>query len=223
MATATIRPVAATWDGVLPPSELSQLLEYAVYRESEFVDTQVLGADDGAVSVVDRNMRRNTHLRGTANVPCAVMRRLKEYIPVLARSIGQDDDRCSDGVYEAEITATGHGGFFTAHVDDANARVRDRSISFVLFFSECPRPFRGGHLCIERDWRDDDQLFIFDAVRDGRLSRSEVAEIIEPKANRLVVFASHRLHEVRPVWTRSSQFRCSRFTVTGFLRSSDRR
>ena len=93
---------------------------------------------------MNRDIRRNTHLRGTANVPGRVMQRLRELVPALAASLGQDRDGCHRGTYEAEITATADGGFFTPHVDDGNLRVRNRSTTFVLFFSEHPRPFRGG-------------------------------------------------------------------------------
>ena len=208
---------------VLHPTELEDLLDYAIGQDVNFIDTRVLSSNADAVPVVDRDVRRNSSLRGTASVPATVMKRLRDIVPELASTL--PDMKAADlrrGIYEADITATGNGGFFRPHVDDGNPSVRNRSASFVLFFSQCPQPFRGGELCIERERRNNDTLYIFDALKEGRLGRAEIAEVVAPIANRLVVFHSHRLHEVRPVHTDTDAFSASRFTVTGFVRVSER-
>jgi predicted 2-oxoglutarate/Fe(II)-dependent dioxygenase YbiX len=218
-STKTTRPVTAVVDGALSPDELRDLLAYTISREADFVDTRVLASAPDALPVVDPDVRRNLHLRGTANVPAAVMERLRHRVPYLASTLDDEEDQdLAGGIYEADITATADGGFFRPHIDNGNASVRNRSTSFVLFFSHEPRSFRGGALCIERDWRVGDRLFMFDALQEGRLTRKELAEVIEPITNRLVVFRSRRLHEVRPVLTENAAFASARFTVTGFVR-----
>ena len=216
---ARARQVVAIMDGALPLAEVENLLAYTLSREADFADSRVLATDPAAVPIVDRDVRCNLHLRGTTSVPDAVLQWLRELVPELASTLDDDyDDDLGHGLLEADITATRNGGFFVPHVDDGNPSVRNRSTSFVLFFSQRPQPFRGGELCIERDWRSDNRILIFDALRDGRLGRAEIAEVVEPKFNRLAVFRSHRLHEVRPVHTDIDTFAASRFTVTGFVR-----
>jgi Rps23 Pro-64 3,4-dihydroxylase Tpa1-like proline 4-hydroxylase len=213
--------VAIVRDNVLDQPTVDKLLTHAIKNESGFVEAPLIRGTEAAAPVVVPEFRRNRQLRGADSVPENVMRRIHEFVPELAAKLPDvNQAEVAHGTYEVFITATPDGGFFRPHVDASHDGARDRFISFVLFFSFVPRPFAGGELCIERDWRDEDRIFIFDPSRNGLTC--EIAEIIEPMCNRLVVFRAHRRHEVKPVRSRSHAFQDSRFAVTGFVRSRSR-
>jgi hypothetical protein len=202
-------------DDFLPLPELTQLLAYTIDREVDFADATILRNGSNLASV-DLGVRRIGLLPGADSVPPFVLRRLRQAVPELARRLGHEVDE-SDSL-EAHLTATGDGGFFLAHSDSSHPAVQTRSTTFVFFFSQNPRPFEGGELCVERDWRSGDRIYLQDNRHpDGLLQRREVVDVIEPQVNRLVAFSSYRMHEVRPVRVQSRAFASSRFTVTGAL------
>lgn len=167
---------------------------------------------------VDPVVRRNLHLKGAGSVPTPVLDAIRAATPSLLRQLGIDAAGASGARFESEITATGDGGFFRAHVDNGHARVADRLVTYVYFFGEEPRPFRGGELCVERDWRSGDRIFYVEASPGEEGVPAEMVHVVEPLPNRLVMFRGDRLHEVRPVETDQRRFAASRFTVTGWVR-----
>lgn len=220
--TAKPAPIAVIRDDALPPEQLDALLAHAVSKEADFIEAGLVRNDAGAAVTVDRSFRYNKQLRGASSLPDPTMSELRALVPALASELpGMRASEVADGTFEAFITATPNGGFFRPHVDDSHEGARDRFISFVLYFSRVPRPFTGGELCIERDWKDTDRLFLFDAGRNG-FDHPDIADVVVPVPNRLVVFGAHRRHEIRPVRSTSNQFADSRFTVTGFVRSGTR-
>jgi hypothetical protein len=222
MGAEVLADGVAVVDEVLDADALDNLIEYAIGREADFVGAWVLRAALDALPEIDLRVRRNLHLKGTSNVPSVVMERIRDVVPPLASLAGASYPEIMRGVFEAEITATGDGGFFLPHRDNGNPRLRDRTISFVLFFGSSRFPFRGGELRVARVMPDDETFYIFDECADGRLGHPDVAVTIEPKCNRLATFRSDLLHEVRPVYTNPNDFRSWRFAVTGFIRLRDR-
>jgi hypothetical protein len=214
------KPVVIIRDDALPNDMLDSLLAHALSNEADFVESTVTrDAPSGKSPVTVRMFRRLGQLRGADRVPANVMHRLHSLVPELASELPNvDANAVAAGTFEAFITATPHGGFFRAHIDDARDGVRDRFISFILYFSVSPRQFTGGQLCVQRDSDDEDRIYIFDAFQSS-LDNPEHAEVIDPLCNRLVVFRSNRRHEITPVQCVSQEFAASRFTVTGFVRA----
>ena len=211
-------------DGFLSAAGMQGLHAYALSREADFDDARVLRGPDGGVGAVDQKIRRNLHLKGPGVVPAAFLDRLRRALPELVGRIdpgGPDMDGAflADARFEAEITATGDGGFFTAHKDNAHPRIEDRLLTFVYFFGASPRRFEGGELCVERNWRAGDRIFFHDASPGDSGLPVEMVDVVTPDTDRLVLFRGDRLHEVRPVVVRSGDFASSRFTVTGWVRS----
>lgn len=214
----------AVVDGFLSTAGMHDLHAYAVTREADFDDARVLKGAGGEGGAVDRTIRRNLHLRGPDAVPSGFVDRVRREMPGLVDHLfpgapGPEDAFLVNARYEAEITATGDGGFFTAHTDNGHERIADRQLTFVYFFGASPRRFDGGELCIERDWRSSDRIYFHDASPgDGGLPAGMV-EVVTPEPDRLVAFRGDRVHEVRPVVLGSGDFASSRFTVTGWVRS----
>jgi Rps23 Pro-64 3,4-dihydroxylase Tpa1-like proline 4-hydroxylase len=211
-------------DGFLSVAGMQDMHAYAVSREADFDDARVLRGSDGEAGAVDQKIRSNLHLKGPGVVPAAFLDRIRGAVPALAGRLDSGaldgNGAClADARFEAEITATGDGGFFTAHRDNAHPRIEDRLLTFVYFFGSSPRGFEGGELCVERNWRAGNRIFFHDASPgDGGLP-SEMVDVVTPDADRLVLFRGDRVHEVRPVVLRSGDFASSRFTVTGWVRS----
>ena len=214
----------AILDGLLSADGARDLHAYAVEREADFSDAKVLKVDLGDQGTVDHKYRRNLHLRGGGTVPKAVMDRIRTAVPTLARTLDPgvmhtDDAAFAAARYEAEITVTLDGGYFTAHSDNAHPRIEDRFLTFVYFFGMSPRRFTGGELCVERNWRDGDRIFFFDATPGDEGLPEAMVDVVAPEVDRLVVFRGDRTHEVRPVVLPSGGFAAARFTVTGWVRT----
>jgi Rps23 Pro-64 3,4-dihydroxylase Tpa1-like proline 4-hydroxylase len=212
------KPIVIVRDDALPADTLDSLLAHALSNEANFVEPPVTHyAARGDSPIMERKLRRMSQLRGADGVPENVMDRLRSLVPELASELPDvDPNAVAAGTFEAFITSMLHGGFFRAHADDAHYSTRDRVISFVLYFSVSPPKFTGGQLCVQRDSRDENRIFIFDAFETA-LGNSEFSQIIEPLCNRLVVFRSNRRHEIRPVQCVSNEFAASRFAVAGFV------
>jgi SM-20-related protein len=209
----------AIFDELLPTETLVQLLDHVISKQSEFVPSRVLNARDRGEGMVDTSVRQNLHLKGAGTVPVDVLDAIKRAAPALLADLEVDPICLETAHFESEITATGDGGFFRAHVDNGHERLKDRLVTFVYFFSEFPRPFSGGELCVERDWRSGNRIFFMDGSLGDPGYPPELVTVIDPRTNRLAMFRGDRIHEVRQVTADSTRFGASRFTVTGWVRS----
>lgn len=209
----------AILDDLLPSDTLVHLLDDVISNEVEFVPSRVLNAHDHGAGTVDRSVRQNLHRKGAGVIPVDVLDAIRRAAPALLADLEVDPRCLATAQFESEVTATRDGGFFRAHVDNGHERLKDRLVTFVYFFSEFPRPFGGGELCIERDWRAGDRIFFMDGSLGDPGYPAELVTVIEPRVNRLVMFRGDRTHEVRQVTIDSQRFGASRFTVTGWVRS----
>jgi predicted 2-oxoglutarate/Fe(II)-dependent dioxygenase YbiX len=206
-------------DDLLPDAAAHALLAHALGHERDFCPAKVVDAmsDTGHV---DAEVRQNLHLKGAGSVPTSVLDAVQAAAPTALERLGVASIQVDrNWRIEAEITCTGDGGFFTAHVDNGQKRLSSRMVTFVYFFGEDPRPFTGGELCVERDWRSGDRIYFTDATPGDDNAPKGMVQVVEPRPNRLVLFRGDRLHEVRRVSSDPDRFAAGRFTVTGWLRS----
>lgn len=201
-------------DDFLPQQARHEIVSHLLARESEFLSSRVTlpvstnGARDaGDPATNDGELRRSR----VVQAPGQKLRSM--FVPRLRRALvaafGQTGDeekppseeqRPMDlNRIEVQLTASGDGDFYGLHADGGPNRYSHRDISFVYFLSTDPSCFTGGELRLE-------------GGRDG-----PDEQLIEPSDNRLVMFPSRRLHEIRPVEVPSGEFRHSRFTVNGWV------
>ncbi len=110
------------------------------------------------------------------------------------------------GKLERQITAHGDGDFFSAHNDlgDPWSESASRRLSYVYYFHEHPREFKGG------------ELRLFD--RGG-----DTFQVVEPVDNSIVFFPSTALHEVCPIRVPGDPTSpgATRFTMNGWFHDRD--
>ncbi|HZP87064.1 MAG TPA: cupin-like domain-containing protein [Burkholderiales bacterium] len=102
-----------------------------------------------------------------------------------------------DGI-ELQLTSHNDGEYYRWHTDNGTAATAARAITFVYYFHCLPKRFSGGELILYGD--------------DGTV------QTIEPQHDSLVLFSSHRRHEVMPVSCPSRRFEDARFTLNGWVR-----
>ncbi len=103
-----------------------------------------------------------------------------------------------------KITAYLNGHFFRAHQDKGEGYA-NRLITFVYFFHQEPKPYKGG------------DLLLYDSRMSPRMYKRNLFTRIIPQNNSIVFFPSEYFHEVLPVETHDKDFRSSRFTMTGHI------
>lgn len=99
---------------------------------------------------------------------------------------------------EMQLTSHNHGEYYKWHTDNGTRETESRVITFIYYFHQIPKRFKGGELVLYPD-----------AV-------SEM--VIEPQNDSLVFFPSHTKHEVKQVTCPSQCFEDGRFTLNGWIR-----
>ena len=110
--------------------------------------------------------------------------------------------------YELHVTASYHGDFYNAHRDyvpEHDNQVQTRRITYVYYFRPPGGAFEEGHLRLY-DWQGE----------DGAATRTRFTTIL-PQDNRLILFPSHALHEIRRVKAPSGRVEDGRFTLNGWV------
>jgi Rps23 Pro-64 3,4-dihydroxylase Tpa1-like proline 4-hydroxylase len=191
----------ASCDEFLPPSELDLVRDAALAVPDEYRPSGVMNYMGGGVdqdvrrSLVHYTERTIMTLFEERLLACSgsIFERLR-FEPFPVRRV------------EIQLTRTGDGEYFKVHNDNTHNKLSSRRVSFVYYFHREPKRFSGG------------ALRIFASQTDGRRWR-ETAEFveIEPTQNRLVVFPSFLMHEVRPASAPSGRFEDGRFTVNGWF------
>jgi SM-20-related protein len=185
----------------LAPAELGWLQAYVAARQSDFVPSEVIGADRAGGA--DLRYRRSRVLYDVDGFHDLLGRRILGTLPILLFRLGIAPFQVT--ALEIQLTASSNGEFFRAHTDSDNGPVRGRTITFVYFCHREPRAFSGGALRIYG--------------RDPATGRDliDVGHEIEPTQNSVVFFPSDRLHEITPVGSRSGALLDSRMTLNGWL------
>jgi SM-20-related protein len=182
----------------LDPERAAALLVDALARERDFTTAPLAsGAPEhrSARVIFDFSMK--------AEIESAIRARL-------ARStleLGLPPD--TSGAMETQLTVSGDGDYYRAHVDDGAEVVRTRTATYVYYFNREPKAFTGGELRLfDRRWNG------------GRWEAAEAFQDLVPEHNMLILFPSSALHEIRPVCCPGGGFADSRFTVNGWLHSA---
>jgi SM-20-related protein len=190
------RPRFVVIDDFLGPLEHRELLAFALVSEAQF--------KAGTVSSYDPEHRQNLVVIdfGSTEHSRLIQNRLLVWFPLLARSFGMPVFPLAS--VESQLTATAEGQFFKLHGDDGPGSTR--VLSCVYYLHREPRGFAGG------------ELRLYDRIEEGGSRRAaETFAVVDPVPNRMVVFPSDELHEVRPVRCPSGEFADSRFSVTNWL------
>ncbi|HEV2719830.1 MAG TPA: 2OG-Fe(II) oxygenase, partial [Thermoanaerobaculia bacterium] len=145
----------------------------------------------------ERNYRSSRVITSVDGVRPLLERKIIKLLPALKQELSIS--RANPRRIEMQITASNDGDLFRRHTDNGGA-ASPRRLSYVYFFFEEPRRFRGGQLCFY-----------------DRQTRRILT--IRPKNNTIVFFRSERLHEVLRVRVPSRRFAHSRFTANGWVRA----
>ncbi len=112
---------------------------------------------------------------------------------------------------ESQLTASNDGHYFKQHQDSGTEiTTAPRVLSTVYYFHREPKGYAGG------------ELRLYDRLeQSGQCWPADHFVEVEPRSNRLVVFASENYHELSPIRCPSGKFEDSRFAVTSWLRGAD--
>ncbi len=189
-------------DDFLGPEEHADMLAYALANQEQFEPGTVAAQrTDHRENLVSMRFGQSAHATLLCN-------RLLTWLPVLCRSL--DQPLFPLETVECQLTAGNDGHYYRIHNDSGHGETNPRALSCVYYFFRDPKAFEGG------------ELRLYDAERQGDAVRpSKTFRVIQPVANRLVIFRSDAFHEVRPVKCPSGDFADSRFAVTTWLRRRD--
>jgi Rps23 Pro-64 3,4-dihydroxylase Tpa1-like proline 4-hydroxylase len=190
-------------DEFLAPHELDDLIRYALSREAEFRNSEVI-SPDGEAGATDYSHRRSRVLMDLGPHEELILTRIRKVLPRVLEQMGIEEFPVART--EMQITASNDGDFFHAHCDDSEERVVTRRMTFVYFFHREPNGFEGGELRLHDSRRSEDHPL-----------SAGCYEAIKPRQNQIVFFPCSTLHEITAVRCRSQAFADSRFTANGWL------
>jgi SM-20-related protein len=195
------RPRFVVIDDFLSAGEHRELLALALAAEAQFEAGTVNSYDpEHRQNLVIPNFGESVHSR-------LLQSRLLVWFPLLARTF--DMPVFPVGCVESQLTAAGEGHYFKVHCDDAPDC--PRVFSCVYYLHREPRGFAGG------------DLRLYDCIEaDGARRAADTFTVVEPIANRVVVFPSAEYHEAMPVRCPSAAFADSRFAITSWLHRAAR-
>jgi SM-20-related protein len=188
------------FDGFLGERDNRALREFVLSQREHFFPATVT---EDYVTAVDGELRRATVIREFAPWQAAMIERVGALARDMAGHLGALH-RLGPRV-EAELTAHNDADFFAMHADAGNDRAA-RLLTYVYYLRREPAAFEGGEL----------RLFDSQPLADGTRTVGNAFDI-EPANDRLVVFLSKHLHEVRPIRCASRRFEDGRFTVNGWV------
>lgn len=184
------------FDGFFEPSLNKHLLDYAISRQGIFRPTELQSADQ-------YEKQRSTLVTYDVGAPGETMRAaVRERLPLLCERLGMpvfDID-----FIQLKIAAYADGDFFKAHQDNGLSQP-GRRISFVYYFHQEPKPYRGG------------DLLLYDSRFSPRAYVRSLFTRIVPQNDSIVFFPSEYFHEVLPVQIATQDFSSSRFTMAGHI------
>ena len=186
-------------DNFLTPQEHQQVLEIALNKQSEFVDSKTV--------TNAANYRQSSILYATLfpDFYYLVKKKILNLLPLVLQHLKHPEFTVSR--VEMQMTAHGDGCFYKVHTDAGSEKTKDRELTYVYYFYQEPKQFSGG------------ELKIYDTeLKNNSFKQKERSQTIEPLNNRLIFFNSRCKHEVSPISCSSHNFQHSRFTLNGWLR-----
>ena len=191
----------AVFEEFLAPMELTWAHQMVASQASEFQPSQVIG--EHAEGVQDPRFRRSNVLYHPGGFHDLMGARLLWFLPHILYRLGIAPFEVRN--VELQLTSSGDGGFFGAHTDSDDGPVNSRTVTFVLFCHREPRAFGGGEL----------HVYGRDPVSGDHAP--QVATVVRPSQNRMVLFPSDRLHEIMPVSCPAGDLLDTRLTLNGWL------
>jgi SM-20-related protein len=188
------------FDAFLGPTENAALYDWAIAQRDRFFPATVT-AD--YVTAIDGELRRAKVIREFGEWQARMIDRVGALSRDVAEHLGAL--RRLGPKVEAELTAHNDADFFAMHADAGNDRAA-RLLTYVYYFRREPAAFAGGEL----------RLFDSKPEADGSRTVGNAFDI-EPVNDRLVLFLSQHLHEVRPIQCPTRRFEDGRFTVNGWV------
>jgi len=179
------------------------LLDYVLRHAGQFEAARV-DTGDAKKRTVRNSMRRARVLWNAGKIGRVIQRRVRSNLPAVLGRLAIPAFRVRR--IESQITASNHGEFFRKHTDSSYGDHQRRAISYVYYFHRRPRRFSGGELLLYATWYE-----------NGKLVYKTEPGTILPRQNRIVLFPSNALHEIRTVRCPSRSFADSRFTVNGWV------
>ena len=185
-------------DNFLGHYEHLDMLAYAAEHEEELKAATINNGNQSArTNMVIMDFAAAAH-------STLVRNRLLIWMPQLWRLFNMEPFPVSQ--VESQLTVSGDGHYYRAHVDSDSAASLDRVLTCIYYFSRQPQQFSGGG------------LRIYDSLVGGDERRqAETFTQIEPIANRMVVFPSDCFHELLPIRCPSRAFLDSRFAITNWI------
>jgi SM-20-related protein len=197
-------PNHVTIEDFLTPDENEKLLAYALENEPGFEDSGLIDQTEGhrksrVFYSILRSKWRDVFLH-----------RLKLHLPYILLALNVPQFQL--GNFEMQLTASNDGDFYKPHADHSheNERTASRQITYVYYLHREPRPFAGGGLFL---YGGRPEQFVY--------SNARTVTAIEPRNNCLILFASHRWHELDMVRCPSGKFGDSRFSINGWLHPAE--
>ena len=187
-------------DNFLTPEEHQQVLDIALSKQSEFVDSKTV------TNAVD--YRKSCILYATLfpDYYHLVKKKILSLYPLVLQHLNHPEFAVSK--VEMQMTAHNDGCFYKVHTDASSEKTKDRQLTYVYYFNQEPKQFSGG------------ELKIYDTeLKNNSFQQKERSKIIEPQNNSLIFFNSRCKHEVLPISCPSQEFQHGRFTLNGWLRA----
>lgn len=186
-------------DDFLPPDLHSALLQYALSHQEQFAPTAIRSATKGVVNTQVRQSLLCENYLGPLELP--FLDQVHARFADLCAAAGVAPFAIARS--ETELVAHGDGHFYRPHLDTLTQQSRetaktDRVLSLVYYFHRQPKGFGGGELALYRFGGGPEAM-------------------IEPRDNRLAVFAAMVPHEVLPIACPSGDFADYRFAVNCWL------
>ncbi len=193
-------------ENFLSHSENQQLLNYVLPKKSDFVPA-VISNESATNSFKKNENRRALVLEYFAQFEGLIVKKIPEILPGVLKKLNVPE--FSINKFETQLTAHNDGNFYKTHVDNQYP-VNTRVITYVYYFYQEPKAFTGGN------------LRIYDSKIQGKYySKADTFKTIEPQNNSIIFFLSSYLHEVLPVSCPSQAFADSRFTINGWIHSTN--
>jgi Rps23 Pro-64 3,4-dihydroxylase Tpa1-like proline 4-hydroxylase len=194
----------------LTPQEVEALLDFTLRREKEFQASKIVLPGSKGARGSDYQRRKSKIMVDLQEHYAIVCDRIKAVLPWVFQQLEWPPFRVAQ--VEAQLTASNDGEFFKAHNDNTAEDLRSRELTFVYYFYREPKAFSGGELRLYETY-----------LKGCNYVAGESCQTLLPLQNRIVFFPSCLVHEVLPIICPSRLFADSRFTVNGWLHSTQRR
>jgi len=198
--------------GFLPQELHDALLDWAIQQQANFQPAGTYSGEGGREHRFDPDVRVGLKLYRLGPLEPILSERMLDRLGDIIAAAGYRGPEPQS--LEFEITASGDGAHFAAHIDIALGAGRrtvgkeegeDRVISTVYYFHRDPKGFNGGALRLYRFGVDPSEAQDHDSVA------------FEPVQNSLVAFPSFARHSVEPVHCPSGEFADYRFGLNCFF------